>query len=218
MDGAGRTHYLYLITLLYYENVKNVLYRVSKKAERLIYSTLQAKSVVFFTSLNEASSAEEIDTKIIEFGRVILILCPFLEMQSFSDFAWCLRPLSVELYREGLSYGVLGKPIDPYQQKIQRKQKQAFLTQSTLIGRKNQTKFENDCVSRNGHRIKITQLNSMILVSFSSAEDALFNDVQNLTFLDRRVLKICRSAFLGTPGISTVGTSISKFWMFWNLK
>ena len=47
-----------------------------------------------------------------------------------------------------------------------------------LIGRKNQAKFENDCVSRNGHRIKTTQPNSMILVSFSSAEDALFNDVK----------------------------------------
>ena len=37
----------------------------------------------------------------------------------------------------------------------------------------NQAKFENDCISRNGHRIKITQPNLMILVSFSSAENAL---------------------------------------------
>ena len=48
---------------------------------------------------------------------------------------------------------------------------------SPLIGRKNPAKFENDCISRNGHRIKITQPNLMILVSFSSAEDALSNDV-----------------------------------------
>ena len=48
---------------------------------------------------------------------------------------------------------------------------------SSLIGRKNQAKFENDCISRNGHRIRITQPNSMILVSFSSAEDALSKDV-----------------------------------------
>ena len=77
-----------------------------------------------------------------------------------------------------------GKPTDPCQQKILRKRKRAyerpFPTQSTLIGRKNQAKSENDCVSRNGHRIKITQPNSMILVSFSSAEDALFNDVIKL--------------------------------------
>ena len=45
------------------------------------------------------------------------------------------------------------------------------LYNSTLIGRKNQAKFENDCISSNWHRIKITQPNSMILVSFSSAED-----------------------------------------------
>ena len=43
--------------------------------------------------------------------------------------------------------------------------------------------------------------NSMILVSFSSVEDALFSDV-NLTLLARRVLKIHRSAFfVGHPGI-----------------
>ena len=47
---------------------------------------------------------------------------------------------------------------------------------SSLIGRENQAKFENDCVSRNGHRIQITQPNSMILVSFSCAEDALLID------------------------------------------
>ena len=40
----------------------------------------------------------------------------------------------------------------------------------SLMGRKNQAKFEN--------RIKITQPNSMILVSFSSAADALFTDVK----------------------------------------
>ena len=49
---------------------------------------------------------------------------------------------------------------------------------SSLIGRKNPAKFENDCISRNGHRIKITQPNLMIYVSFSSAEDVLSNDVK----------------------------------------
>ena len=47
----------------------------------------------------------------------------------------------------------------------------------------------------------ITQPNLMILVSFSSAEGALFNDVKNITLLARKVLKIRRSAFLGTPGM-----------------
>ena len=48
----------------------------------------------------------------------------------------------------------------------------------SLIGRKNQAKFENDCVLTNGHRIKIIQSNCMILVSFSSAGVAWFEDVK----------------------------------------
>ena len=53
---------------------------------------------------------------------------------------------------------------------------------SSLIGRKNTAKFENYCISRNGHKIKITQPNFMILVSFPFAEYALSNDVKNNTF------------------------------------
>ena len=49
---------------------------------------------------------------------------------------------------------------------------------SSLIGCKIQAKLENDCILRSGHRFKITQPNLMILVSFSSAEDALSNDVK----------------------------------------
>ena len=49
---------------------------------------------------------------------------------------------------------------------------------SSLIGRKNQAKFENDFITRSGHRFKITQPNLMILVSFSSAEGALSNNVK----------------------------------------
>ena len=48
----------------------------------------------------------------------------------------------------------------------------------SLIGGKNQAKFENDCVLTNGHRIKITQSNLMILVSFSSARVAWFEGVK----------------------------------------
>ena len=75
--------------------------------------------VSYFTSLNKASSAEENDTKIIEFGWVILILCPFLETQSFSNFAWFLRPMIKELCREWPFIWCLGKRIDPCQQKKQ---------------------------------------------------------------------------------------------------
>ena len=49
---------------------------------------------------------------------------------------------------------------------------------SSLIGHKNQAKFENDFVLRNSHRVNITQPNSMILVSFSSVEDVSFDDVK----------------------------------------
>ena len=48
----------------------------------------------------------------------------------------------------------------------------------SLIGRKNQAKFEKDCVLTNGHRINITQSNLMILVSFSSAGVAWIEDVK----------------------------------------
>ena len=48
----------------------------------------------------------------------------------------------------------------------------------SLIGRKNQAKFKNDSVLTNGHRIKITQSNLMILVSISSAGVAWFEDVK----------------------------------------
>ena len=44
---------------------------------------------------------------------------------------------------------------------------------------KNPAKYENDRISRNGHdRIKITQPNLRILISYSSVEDALSNDVK----------------------------------------
>ena len=52
------------------------------------------------------------------------------------------------------------------------------LLNSSLIGRKNQAKFENDYISRNGHGFKITQPNWMIFVSFCFAEDALSNDAK----------------------------------------
>ena len=52
------------------------------------------------------------------------------------------------------------------------------LHNSSLISRKNQAHFENDCISRYGNRIKIIQPNLMIVVSFSSAKDALSNDVK----------------------------------------
>ena len=100
------------------------------------------------TSLNKASSAEENDAKIIEFGWVILILCPFLETVSFSNFAWFLRPMSVELYRERPSMWVFwGSPLLSVNKTYTVSRngytmyKGPFPTQSTLIGHKNQAKL-----------------------------------------------------------------------------
>ena len=71
---------------------------------------------------------------------------------------------------------------------------------SSLISRKNQAKFENDCISRSGHRFKITQPNSMILVSFSSGENALSNDAKYITRFARKVYwKTAVPLFMGHP-------------------
>ena len=86
----------------------------------------------------------------------------------------------------------------------------------SLISRKNQANFGNYCVSRNWHRIKITKPNSMILVSFHSAEDALFTEVKIwLFFLDRRVgTENPPFHFLGDTGIQRIETS-TRLKLFW---
>ena len=57
---------------------------------------------------------------------------------------------------------------------------------SSLIGHQNPAKFENDCISRSVHRFQITQPNLTILVSISSAEDVLYNDVQKYDIFGRQ--------------------------------
>ena len=80
---------------------KRVIYRVSQKKRNGGFSVpCELKVLYLFTSLNQTSSAEENDTKIIKFDWVILILWPFVKTQSFSNFAWFLRPMSEELCRE----------------------------------------------------------------------------------------------------------------------
>ena len=211
---------------------KQCILGVPKKAEWWIFSTLRAKSVIFFTTLVKASSAEENDTKIIKFGWVILILCPFLEVQSFSNFAWFLWPMSVELYRERpfitcfgeahwserchirpfLAYTVSFVDTDQWASP-KHHMKGHSRHNSSLIGRKNQAKFENDCVSRNGHRIKSTQPNSMILVSFSSVEDAVFNNKKNMTLLSR--VKNMPFRFFWDTRYSIQITELYKSWHRW---
>ena len=64
------------------------IYRVSQKKWNGGFSVpCRPKISYFLTLLDKTSSAEENDTKIVKFGWVILNLCTFLEIQSFSNFA-----------------------------------------------------------------------------------------------------------------------------------
>ena len=74
---------------------------------------------------------------------------------------------------------------------------------SSLIGRKNQAKFQNDCIARSGHRFKITQPNLMILVAFSSAEDALSNNVNKYNTFSSQGTENPLFRFFGTPAVYT---------------
>ena len=106
-------------------------------------------------------------------------------MQSFSNFPGFWRPMSEELCREKPSIMVFCESplirvsfVAKDQWASPKRRMEDFSRHnSSLIGRKTQAKFENDCIARCGHSFKITQPNLMILVSFSSAEDALSNNV-----------------------------------------
>ena len=91
------------------------IYRVSQKKWNSGFSVpCELKVLYLFTSLDQTSSAEENDTMIIEFGWVVLILCPFLEIRSFSNFARFLRPMSRRIM-SGIAfhYNALGNPVEP---------------------------------------------------------------------------------------------------------
>ena len=70
-----------------------------KKSGTVDFQYLTGQIFFFFTSLDKISSAEENDTKIIKFGWVILNLCTFVEIQSFSNFAGFLGPMSKDFCR-----------------------------------------------------------------------------------------------------------------------
>ena len=77
------------------------VYRVSqKKRNSGFWVPCRPKISSFLTSLDKTSSAEENDTTIVKFGWVILILCTHLEIQSFSNFAGFLGPMSEEFCRD----------------------------------------------------------------------------------------------------------------------
>ena len=121
---------------------------MSQKPERQIFSTLWAKCVICFTSLDKASSAEENDTKIIEFDWVILILCPFVEIQS-CHFEFCLifatdehrivlgKAFHTPVFRLHCSFVDTDQWASP-----KHHMKGHSRHNSSLIGRKNQAKCE----------------------------------------------------------------------------
>ena len=171
----------------------NSLYRVSQKKRNGGFSVpCELKVLYLFTSLNQTSSAEENDTKIIKFDWVILILSwPFVKTQSFSNFAWFFDRWAKDYVGNGLSLLCFGEAHWSVSTKETRFNgiPQCIIMKgysrhnSSLISRKNQAKFDNDLISRNGHRFKTTQPNLMILVSFSSAEDVWSNDVNRYNTL-----------------------------------
>ena len=146
-----------------------ILYRVSQKKRNGGFSVpCRPKMSYFFTSLDKTSSAEENDTKIVKVGWVILNLCTFLEIRSFSNFAGFLGPMSEEFCRDKQSMSC-GSPLFRVSfvatdQRASTKHHMEGLSRhnSSLTGSKTPAKFENDRISRNSHRIKITQPNLMI--------------------------------------------------------
>ena len=92
-----------------------------KKADQQIPYDL--KVWYSFSSWNKASFAEENDTKIIEFGWIILILCPF-----FNTVIFTFRLIFATDDRRivsGMAFHMafLGKPIDPCHQNKRCKRK-----------------------------------------------------------------------------------------------
>ena len=72
-----------------------LVYRVSQKKRNGRFSVAcDLKVPYLFTSSNQATPAVENDTKSIKLDWVILILWPFVKIQSVSNFAWFLRQMS----------------------------------------------------------------------------------------------------------------------------
>ena len=144
-----------------------------KKSGTADFSTVQAKNVIFLTSLYKTSSVEENDAKIVKFGWVILNLCTLLEIQSFSNFAGFWGPMREEFCRDKQMKQSIRCPVKAHCSVFLLLPRINGLPQNTIMeglsrhnssltGCKNRAKFENDCISRNGHSIKITEPNLMI--------------------------------------------------------
>ena len=113
--------------------------------------------------------AEENDTKI---SWIWLSNFDSMPRALISNFAWFLRPMSVDCVGNGLSYArfrlrcMLLLDTDQW-----ASANYWMLLWILLIGRKNQAKFENDCVSRNWHKIK--NLNQLFCIFWNTRYSTL---------------------------------------------
>ena len=113
-----------------------------------------------------------------------MILCPFLEIKSFSNLAGPmseLRVVSVQSFHMVFCGSPLirGNKRNTDQWASMRHRMEGLFRHNSSVAHRSQKsrEFENDCISRRVHRFNITQPNLMILVSFTSAEDGLSNYV-----------------------------------------
>ena len=75
-------------------NFQSGLYQVSPKKRNAWFSLLwNLKILHILISSDKTLSSEKNDTKIIWFGSVVLVLQPFFETQSFTNFVKCARAI-----------------------------------------------------------------------------------------------------------------------------
>ena len=147
---------------------------VPEKAERWSFSRLRAESVIYFYIsrysifrrrewyLDHEIWFSNLDSMTISWNTVIFKFRWIFgtdERRILSGQTVHKSSCTVEAHCS--SVFLLLPRINGLQQKLHRME-DLFCHNSPLIGRKNPAKFENDRISRNDHRIKITQPNVMI--------------------------------------------------------
>ena len=153
---------------------------VPQKVERSIFVTVIFKHIAMISSdisSDKTLSSEKNDTKIIWFSSVVLILQPFLETQSFTNYVVkCARAMIDGYscpYMFSLCFCLHGSK--GFRATMYWSQKSHY---PWLKCHENKEKIDNDYVWRNDHRIKTTQPISMILVSFFSEDSVLSDEIK----------------------------------------
>ena len=158
------------------------------------YFDIRKYSIFWFHQIKHCLLKKKNDTKIIWFGSVVLILQPFLETQSITN----LR----ELFRAGMAvhkFSLCFVRTDLLGVRATMYGSQKSHYPCLKMSREWRENWQWSCL-RNYHRIKTTQPISMILVSFFSEDNVLSDGKKKKAiFLNIKVTKIERSAFLGHP-------------------